>query len=90
MNTVLQCENLSKSYDSGPATVEVLKNINFSVREKSRVAIVGASGSGKSTLMHLLGGLDVPNAGNVTVCGKDMSALSDACDRKCCHATAIT
>jgi len=78
MNVVLQCENLSKAYDSGPTTVEVLKNINFSVTEKSRVAIVGASGSGKSTLMHLLGGLDVPNSGKVTVCGNDMSALSDA------------
>jgi len=78
MSIVLQCENLSKSYDSGPANVEVLKNINFSVDEKSRVAIVGASGSGKSTLMHLLGGLDVPNSGKVTVCGNDMSTLSDA------------
>ncbi len=78
MNIVLQCENLSKTYDSGPAAVEVLKNINFNVAEKSRVAIVGASGSGKSTLMHLLGGLDIPNTGKVTVCGEDMSILSDS------------
>ncbi len=78
MTIVLQCENLSKAYDSGPVTVEVLKNINFSVSEKSRVAIVGASGSGKSTLMHLLGGLDVPNTGTVQVCGEDMSTLTDA------------
>ena len=78
MDIVLQCENLSKTFDSGPASVEVLKNINFSVEEKSRVAIIGASGSGKSTLMHLLGGLDVPNTGKVTVCGEDMSTLSDA------------
>lgn len=78
MSIVLQCENLSKAFDSGPVRVEVLKNINFNVEQKSRVAIVGASGSGKSTLMHLLGGLDVPNSGKVTVCGEDMSALSDA------------
>jgi lipoprotein-releasing system ATP-binding protein len=78
MSVVLQCENLTKTFDSGPARVEVLKNINFSVDQKSRVAIVGASGSGKSTLMHLLGGLDVPNSGTVTVCGQDMSAMSDA------------
>jgi len=78
MSIVLQCENLSKVFDSGPARVEVLKNISLSVEQKSRVAIVGASGSGKSTLMHLLGGLDVPNSGTVTVCGEDMSALSDA------------
>jgi len=78
MSIVLQCENLSKAFDSGPARVEVLKNINFNVEQKSRVAIIGASGSGKSTLMHLLGGLDVPNSGTVTVCGEDMSRLSDA------------
>ncbi len=78
MSIVLQCENLSKAFDSGPARVDVLKNINFNVEQKSRVAIIGASGSGKSTLMHLLGGLDVPNSGTVTVCGEDMSTLSDA------------
>ena len=78
MTIVLQCENLSKAYDSGPVKVEVLKEVNLSVQEKSRVAIVGASGSGKSTLMHCLGGLDIPNSGTVQVCGEDMSALSDA------------
>jgi len=78
MSIVLQCENLSKTFDSGPARVDVLKNINFNVEQKSRVAIIGASGSGKSTLMHLLGGLDVLNSGTVTVCGEDMSTLSDA------------
>ncbi len=77
MSIVLQCENLAKTYVTGPMPVEVLKNIDFSVEEKSRVAIIGASGSGKSTLMHLLGGLDIPTAGKVTVCGEDMSALSD-------------
>ena len=78
MSIVLQCEELAKAYETGPLRVEVLRNINFSVEEKSRVAIVGASGSGKSTLMHLLGGLDVPTAGTVKVCGEDMSSLSDA------------
>ena len=78
MSIVLQCEELAKAYETGPLRVDVLRNINFSVEEKSRVAIVGASGSGKSTLMHLLGGLDVPTAGTVKVCGEDMSSLSDA------------
>jgi lipoprotein-releasing system ATP-binding protein len=78
MNIVLQCENLSKTYESGPAKVEVLKGINLSIQEKSRVAIVGASGSGKSTLMHCLGGLDTPTSGTVNVCGENMSTLSDA------------
>lgn len=77
MSIVLQCENLSKAFDSGPTRVDVLQNINFNVEQKSRVAIIGASGSGKSTLMHLLGGLDIPNSGTVTVCGEDMSTLSD-------------
>lgn len=77
MNTVLNCSNLTKTFSSGPLRVEVLKSVNFSLQENSRIAIVGASGSGKSTLMHLLGGLDTPDSGMVQVCGKDMSALSD-------------
>ena len=82
MDNVLSCSNLSKTFSSGPLSVEVLKGINFSLKEHSRVAIVGASGSGKSTLMHLLGGLDIPDQGAVQVCGEDMSALSDAPKRK--------
>ncbi len=78
MDNVLSCSNLLKTFSSGPLSVEVLKGINFSLKEHSRVAIVGASGSGKSTLMHLLGGLDIPDQGAVQVCGEDMSALSDA------------
>lgn len=78
MTEVLHCQNLCKTFDSGPLRVEVLKEVNFSIDASSRVAIVGASGSGKSTLVHLLGGLDVPDSGNVRVCGEDMSTLSDA------------
>ncbi len=77
MVTVLHCQDIVKAFDSGPLTVEVLKGINFSVSESSKVAIVGASGSGKSTLMHLFGGLDIPDAGYVQICGEDMSELSD-------------
>jgi len=78
MTEVLRCQNLSKVYESGPISVEVLQCVNFSIDAGCKVAIVGASGSGKSTLMHLLGGLDVPNTGTVQVCGEDMSKLSDA------------
>jgi lipoprotein-releasing system ATP-binding protein len=78
MTEVLRCQNLSKVYESGPISVEVLQGVNFSIDAGCKVAIVGASGSGKSTLMHLLGGLDVPNTGTVQVCGEDMSKLSDA------------
>ncbi len=78
MTEVLHCQDLTKTFESGPKPVEVLKGVNLSVDASSKVAIVGVSGSGKSTLMHLLGGLDVPDSGNVQVCGKDMSKLSDA------------
>jgi len=78
MTEVLRCQNLSKVYESGPISVEVLQCVNFSIDAGCKVAIVGASGSGKSTLMHLLGGLDIPNTGTVQVCGEDMSKLSDA------------
>ncbi len=78
MSVVLQCKNLTKTFESGPLCVDVLKGVNFSANENSKVAIIGASGSGKSTLLHILGGLDVPDAGSVNVCGEVMSNLSDA------------
>ena len=53
MTEVLRCQNLSKVYESGPISVEVLQCVNFSIDAGCKVAIVGASGSGKSTLMHL-------------------------------------
>ncbi len=76
-NEVLSCNNLRKTYESGPANVTVLEGINLQVNAGSKIAIIGASGSGKSTLLHLLGGLDLPDEGVVQVCGEDMSALSD-------------
>lgn len=78
MTQVLHCQNLVRTFASGPLRVEVLNGISFSVDESSKIAIIGASGSGKSTLMHLLGGLDVPDSGSVHICGRDMSTLSDA------------
>ncbi len=74
---IIECQNLTKTYKEGPVPVEVLKGISLSVSEGEQVAIVGASGSGKSTLLHLLGGLDVPTAGDVYVDGQNMGSLDD-------------
>ena len=64
---ILACRNLSKSYRDGEKTVNVLTSLNFSLLAGESVAIVGRSGSGKSTLLNLLGGLDVPSSGSVSV-----------------------
>ena len=73
---VLSARGLAKTYGKGATAVEVLKAIDLDVAQSEKVAIVGSSGSGKSTLLHLLGGLDVPSAGQVTLAGSDLSHLS--------------
>jgi len=77
-DAVLRCESLSRSYRQGPAALQVLRDVQIRVGAGEIVAIVGASGSGKSTLLHLLGGLDVPSSGTVSVMGRPMAALSEA------------
>ncbi len=72
---VLICQQVSKSYRQGALAVDVLRNVNFQINARERVAIVGASGSGKSTLLNILGGLDVPDSGDVTVAGEKLSNL---------------
>jgi lipoprotein-releasing system ATP-binding protein len=78
LNTsVLACRNVGKTFRQGDYSVQVLDNIDFSIARGERVAIVGASGSGKSTLLHILGGLDTPSTGSVSLQGEDFATLSE-------------
>ncbi|ROV57416.1 ATP-binding cassette domain-containing protein, partial [Neisseria chenwenguii] len=75
-NVILKCENVGKSYNDGALNVQVLKNLNFEVSQSQSVSIIGSSGSGKSTLLHILGSLDMPSEGRVTLMGNDLGSLS--------------
>ncbi|MGB3433652.1 ABC transporter ATP-binding protein [Achromobacter sp.] len=77
LTPALQADNIVKVYDEGPARIEVLSNVSLTVARGEMVAIVGASGSGKSTLLHILGLLDVPSSGSVSVDGQLAVGLSE-------------
>ncbi len=75
---VLKAEGICRHYDDGAARIDVLVDVNLAVKAGEMVAIVGASGSGKSTLLHVLGLLDTPDSGSVTVNGVVSSGLGEA------------
>jgi lipoprotein-releasing system ATP-binding protein len=77
-NIVLECKNLTRSFKDGAREVTVLNNVNLQVQAGESIAITGASGAGKSTFLHLLGGLDAPTSGSVSVLGSDLSRMSEA------------
>ena len=74
---ILETHELKKIYGEGETAVHALDGVDFTVRRGEFVAIVGRSGSGKSTLLHMLGGLDRPSSGSVTVDGRDIFSLKD-------------
>ena len=75
--TILETRDLKKYYGAGDTQVKALDGVNLSVEQGEFVAIVGTSGSGKSTLLHMLGGLDRPTAGTVTVDGQEIFSLKE-------------
>ena len=74
---IFKCSNISKSFYQGNKTVEVLKNIDFTLEQSTSVSIVGPSGSGKTTFLNVLSGLDTPSAGKVFYKEKDINNLND-------------
>lgn len=74
---VLSAHDVAKRYSDGRQTIEVLSGLNLTVEANDWLAIVGASGSGKSTLLNLLGGLDIPSAGTVSVSGRLLATMSE-------------
>ena len=77
-NAAIACKGLRRSFHEGGLHADVLRGVDLRVAVGESIAVVGTSGAGKSTLLHLLGGLDVPDAGEVWVAGEKMSSLGEA------------
>ncbi|MEZ0481181.1 ABC transporter ATP-binding protein [Planococcus sp. SSTMD024] len=75
--TIMEVKNLSKVYGKDEMAVKALDDVSFSVNKGEFICIIGPSGSGKSTLLHLLGGVDRPTSGNVSIDGTDIYQLDE-------------
>ena len=75
-HVMVRTQDLKKCYQTGNQTVKALDGVNFEVAEREFVSIIGKSGSGKSTLLHMIGGLDTPSSGTVTVDGVNLETLN--------------
>lgn len=77
MKTILELDHVTKEYKNGSTTTKAVSDISYKLAEGADLAIIGPSGSGKSTLLNLIGGLDKPTKGTVTIDGQDISKLTD-------------
>ena len=77
MSVILETKQLCKFYGAGENQVKAVNQVDIQIEQGEFVAIVGKSGSGKSTLLHMLGGLDTPTKGSVTLAGKDLYRMKD-------------
>jgi len=75
---VIDCRQVTRTYTEGPEKLTIFSDISLQVEPGETVAIVGSSGAGKTTLLNLLGGLDRPSTGHITICGQDIHRLSEA------------
>ena len=74
---LIKVENVGKDYLMGEISVNALQGASFDVYEEEFIAILGPSGSGKSTLLNILGGMDLPSEGKVTVKGEEINKYND-------------
>lgn len=74
---ILNAYQISKSYHNGEKELHVLRNVNLELQEGEIITIMGQSGAGKTTLLNILGTLDRPDSGSVSICGQDISGLTE-------------